>query len=88
MRHTFTSITGVVIAVAGLLWIYELATDNDVPWQWVLAVGLVLFVAIVFTSAFAAGIMASFAPGKGNLTAAGATPVRHAMHDGAASVVQ
>lgn len=43
MRHTFTSITGVVIAVAGLLWIYELATDNDVPWQWVLAVGLVLF---------------------------------------------
>ena len=53
-----------------------------------LAVGLVLFVAIVFTSAFAAGIMASFAPGKGKLTAAGATPVRHAMHDGAASVVQ
>ena len=43
MRNTFTSITGVVIAVAGLLWIYELATDTELPWQWILAIGLVLF---------------------------------------------
>ncbi len=43
MRNTFTSITGVVIAIGGLLWIYALATDKDLPWQWILAVGLVLF---------------------------------------------
>ena len=47
MRDRFTVLTGVILIVAGLLWMLDLATGIDLPWEYVLpatlvGVGLVL----------------------------------------------
>lgn len=47
MRDRFTVLTGIVLIAAGLLWMLDVATDIEVPWEYVLpatlvAIGLVL----------------------------------------------
>jgi hypothetical protein len=41
MRDRFTVLLGLVIALCGVLWMLDLATDVDVPWPWVLPASLV-----------------------------------------------
>lgn len=47
MRDRFTVLTGIVLIGAGVLWLLEMSTDIDIPWEYVLpasliAIGLVL----------------------------------------------
>jgi hypothetical protein len=41
-RDPFTVLVGLVIAACGILWMLGLATDLNVPWEWVLPVALVV----------------------------------------------
>jgi len=47
MRDRFTTIVGLLAIASGVLWMLDLATDLDVPWEWVLPVALVALGAVL-----------------------------------------
>lgn len=42
MRDRFTVLVGLLAIASGVLWMLDMSTDLDVPWEWVLPVALVV----------------------------------------------
>ncbi|MCW2926226.1 MAG: hypothetical protein JWM86_194 [Thermoleophilia bacterium] len=47
MRDRFTVLVGLVTIACGVLWMVGLATDVEIPWEWVLPVALVAIGALL-----------------------------------------